>query len=93
MGPFIFLGIVALIIVASIVLTIYCSPHGTAPEVKSHDAIDEEIRRERIELHNTSLDYAELQVKGAPDPLPHFLVAPMLSSAFKSGAKWQQRRP
>jgi hypothetical protein len=86
MSATIFAVIVLAIIAAAIALTIWCSPHGDAPKVKSHDAIDEEIRRERLELHNTSLAYADLQ--GEKDAR----ACMMLAAAFREGAKWQQRR-
>lgn len=67
------------------------------PKPKSHDAIDEEIRRERMELHNTSLHYGELQ-RGwvqdtGPTPLTGKRLEGLLATAFREGAKWQQRRP
>lgn len=79
------LGGLALAFAAVVYIASICKPSAGVP-VKSHDAIDEEIRRERIELHNASLDYAELQ--GVADR--HRVV--MLAAAFRMGAQWQQRR-
>jgi hypothetical protein len=50
------------------------------------EVIGEEIRRERLELHNTSLAYADMQ--GEKDAR----AVMMLAAAFRQGAKWQQRR-
>ena len=79
------------IVLCVVAFIVWCACHINrgmpTPTVKSHDAIDEEIRRERLELHNASLDYAELQ--GAKDR--HTVV--MLAAAFRTGAQWQQRLP
>lgn len=80
--------IVLVIAIVGVLLYIdYRRFYSERPEVKSHDAIAEEIRRERIELHNTSLAYADLQ--GEKDAR----AVMMLAAAFRSGAKWQQRQP
>lgn len=99
-------GVVCVVIVLAIAaagfaLAMWCSPRGDAPKVKTHDAIDEEIRRERLELHNTSLAYSVLQrsqcrlIVAHPVPLDDAAnaVEVMVSAAFREGAKWQQRRP
>lgn len=62
------------------------------PKVKPIDSIDEEIRRERLELHNASRDYAELQLRNGIESYPKSFVDAMLSAAFRSGAKWQANR-
>jgi hypothetical protein len=62
------------------------------PKVKSIDMIDEEIRAERLQLHNTSRDYADLQLRNGLDSYPRAFVDAMLSAAFRSGAKWQADR-
>lgn len=82
-----FIGGVFLLVCAVIVWSACHINKTPEPKVKPIDAIDEEIRRERIELHNTSLDYAELQ--GVKDR--HTVV--MLAAAFRMGAQWQQKRP
>jgi hypothetical protein len=62
------------------------------PKVKSLDMIDEEIRAERLALHNDSRTYAELQLRNGLDSYPRSFVDAMLSAAFRQGAQWQQRR-
>lgn len=82
------------LLVCAVVCWSACHINKTpAPKVKTHDAIDEEIRRERIELHNTSRDYADLQLRNGIESYPKSFVDAMLSAAFRSGAKWQQQRP
>jgi hypothetical protein len=79
----IWLAIVGVVILAFVRVT---RAMPEPPKVKTHDAIDEEIRRERIELHNTSLAYADMQ--GEKDAR----VCAKLAAAFRSGAQWQQRQ-
>src|SRR5688572_9512192 len=67
------------------------------PKVKPLDVIDEEIRREKLELYNTSLDYAALQFSPPTEGVRTTLyreqrVREMLSAAFRSGARWQANR-
>lgn len=85
---------IVVILVGVILLAIYCAPEAPeAPKVKSHDAIAEEIRAEKIELHNVSREYADLQLRNELESYPAAFVDAMLSAAFRSGALWQQRRP
>lgn len=81
------------VLIAALGLWALTSKRFATPPVKTHDAIDDEIRRERIELHNTSRDYAELQLRNGIESYPKSFVDAMLSAAFRSGAKWQQQRP
>lgn len=87
--------ILVLTVIIAAAITFATTPE--APKVKSHDAIDEEIRRERVEIHNTSLHYAELQrawiQDNTPTPLNAARLEQLLATAFREGAKWQQRRP
>jgi hypothetical protein len=80
------------VVVALAFLAARLGTPGEEPEVKSNDAIDEEIRREKLELHNRACEYADSQLKGYEYPMPTPMVSAMLVSAFKMGARWQQRR-
>jgi hypothetical protein len=91
----VFLIIVGAILAGLIALIIWSSP--PAPVVKSHDAIAEELRRERLETYNTSLDYAAMQFSPLTEGVRATLyreqrVREMLAAAFRAGARWQQRR-
>lgn len=91
MTPYI-IGAVILTVCALIAWAACAINKTPEPKVKSHDAIDEEIRRERLELHNASRDYAELQLRNGIESYPKSFVDAMLSAAFRSGAKWQANR-
>ncbi len=85
--------VVGLVFVAACVFSYWYVQPPKTPPIDTHDAIDDEIRRERIELHNTSRDYADLQLRNGIESYPKSFVDAMLSAAFRSGAKWQQQRP
>jgi hypothetical protein len=87
-----------LLVVVIVVWVWTCRAIPKTPPVEPQEAIAEEARRERLELHNTALHYAELQmsppVPGCNGPLyTAKRVQEMMASAFRSGAQWQQRRP
>lgn len=97
LNAYLIIGLVGLAIVFAVFGWSICRINKT-PEVKSHDAIAEELRRERLELYNTSLDYGALQIDppipGCKGPLYTAVrVREMCQAAFREGAKWQQRRP
>jgi hypothetical protein len=82
-----FAVLVAVAIIAWVWFMFYADGEAHPPPIEPQESIAEAAARERLELHNASLDYAELQ--GPKDR--HTVV--MLAAAFRMGAKWQQRRP
>lgn len=100
MNAYLVIGLVGLAIVCAVFAWSACAINKT-PAVKTHDAIDEEIRRERLELHNTACVYGEIQRSEIRVNVQHNeplddaaqAIERMLVAAFREGAKWQQRRP
>ncbi len=78
---------------ALIIVSFWFGLPRPAPKLKTNDAIDEEIRAEKIELENTARDYADLQTRPELESYPASFVNAMMVAAFRSGAQWQQRRP
>lgn len=96
MNAYLVIGLAGLAIVCAVFAWSACHINKGHPTPKPLDVIDDEIRAERLELHNASCDYGErnrgICEDHTPDESHAQSVEMMLAAAFRQGALWQQRR-